>query len=99
MPEQAEVVQTDPLGRRDAIPASKRVEQDARERIRDEDGNEADRGCCIGEAPQPLWAAGPPSNRGCLRRDQGFSVLRPLSTFCIACSGGVFPENAAWSCW
>ena len=86
----------------DGLIPSQRVnawKQDAAERIGDEHADERNRGRRVEEAPQPLRAMGPPPNGGCRRRDQGFSDLRPLSTFCIALSGVVLPENAACSCW
>ena len=98
-PEQLEVVEADPFGRADPVPAREGVKQDAAERIGDEHADERNRGRSVEEAPQPLRAMGPPPNDGCRRRDQGFSDLRPLSTFCIALSGVVLPENAACSCW
>ena len=98
-PEQLEVVQADPLRRADPVPARKGVVEDARERIGDEHAHERHCGRRVKQAPQPLRAMGPAPHSGCLRRGQGFSDLRPLSTFCIALSGVVLPENAAWSCW
>ena len=73
--------------------ARKGVVEDARERIGDEHADERHCGRCVKQAPQPLRAMGPAPHSGCLRRGQGFSALRPLSTFCIALSGVVLPEE------
>ena len=98
-PEELEVVETDPLGGSDAVPAREGVVEDARERIGDEDADERHRRGSVEQAPCPLGAMGPAPCSRCVRDGQGFSDLRPLSTFCIAFSGVVLPENAAWSCW
>ena len=86
-------------GGSDAVPAREGVVEDAAERIRDEDAHQCDSGRRVDEAPQPLRAVGPSPSGGCVRRDQGFSDLIPLSTFCMACGAVTFPEKAAWSCW
>jgi hypothetical protein len=96
--EETEVVQTDPLGWGDAVPAGERVVEDAPEGIRDEDRDEGDGRQRVEEPPQPFRAAGTPASEGYRWSAQGLSVFLPLSTFAIACWGEVLPENAAWSC-
>jgi hypothetical protein len=76
--EETEVVQTDPLGRRDAVPPGERVVEDAPERVDDEDRDEGDRRRRVEETPQPARAAGPPPCERYGWSAQGLSVLRPF---------------------
>src|SRR5581483_12089440 len=54
VPEDPEVVEADPLRRRDAVPAREGVVDDAPEWIADEDPDERDRRRRVGEAPDPV---------------------------------------------